>query len=51
MTAQERKAAISNIIGSMKGISGPEKDEIIKRQLIHFEKMDPDFAKKVAEGV
>jgi catalase len=48
MTKEEREATIRNIVGSMKGISGPKKDEIIKRQLAHFEKMDPDFAKKVA---
>jgi len=51
MTKEEREATIRNIVGSMKGISGPKKDEITKRQLAHFEKMDPDFAKKVAEGL
>ncbi len=51
MTKEEREATIRNIIGSMKGVCGPKKDEIIERQLSHFEKMDPDFAKKVAEGL
>lgn len=51
MTKEEREATIRNIIGSMKGICGPKKDEIIDRQLSHFEKMDPGFAKKVAEGL
>ena len=51
MTKEEREATIRNVTGSMKGIFGPKKDEIIDRQLSHFEKMDPDFAKKVAEGL
>ncbi len=51
MTQKEREATIFNIVESMKGVCGPKKDEIIKRQLSHFEKMDSDFAKKVTEGL
>lgn len=32
----EKKALISNIVGSMSGISGPKREEIINRQLCHF---------------
>ncbi len=51
MTEHERESTISNIIASMKGICGPKRDEIIKRQLEHFQKMDPGFARKVSEGL
>ncbi|MBN1387003.1 MAG: catalase [Bacteroidales bacterium] len=51
MTKQERENTVANIIASMKGICGPKKGEIIKRQLEHFEKMDPVFAKAVANGL
>ena len=51
MTEQERENTISNFVGSMKGISGEKRDEIIKRQLIHFYKADKELAAKVAEGL
>ncbi len=51
MTKHERGSTISNIIASMKSICGPKRDEIIKRQLEHFHKMDPGFARKVSEGL
>jgi len=51
MTEQERKNTIDNIAGSMKGITGPKRDEIIRRQLAHFYKADKEWAVKVAEGL
>jgi catalase len=36
MNAEDRDNLIQNIVGSMKGITGPKKDEIINRQLCHF---------------
>jgi len=39
---------INNIPGSMKGITGHKRNEIITRQLNHFYKMDEELALKVA---
>lgn len=51
MTEQEQNNTVSNIIGSMSGITGDKRDEIIQRQLSHFYKADKDLALKVAEGI
>jgi catalase len=51
MTEQERKNTISNIVGSMSGITGTKRDEIIQRQLSHFYKADKELALKIAEGL
>jgi len=51
MTEQERQNTISNIVGSMHGITGDKRDEIINTQLSHFHKADKELAKKVAEGL
>ncbi len=48
MTEEERNTTISNIAGAMKGISGDKRDEIIRRQLSHFEKVDSRLASGVA---
>lgn len=49
MTDSERKATISNFAGSMAGIAGPKRDEIIQRQLSHFYKADKELATEVAK--
>ncbi|MBN2610642.1 MAG: catalase [Bacteroidales bacterium] len=51
MAEQERANTISNIVGSMSGITGPKREEIIQRQLQHFYKADKELAQKVAEGL
>ena len=51
MTEQERQNTINNIVGSMQGITGDKRNEIIKAQLSHFNKADEELAKKVAEGL
>lgn len=51
MTEQERQNTISNIVGSMKGITGDKRNEIINTQLSHFHKADEELAKKVAQGL
>jgi len=51
MTEAERKSTISNFIASMKGITGPKREEIILRQLTHFRKADEELALKVAGGL
>jgi catalase len=51
MTDSERHNTISNIVGSMIGIDGSKRDEIIQRQLTHFYKADKELAMKIAEGL
>jgi len=51
MTEQERQNTVNNIVGSMKGITGDKRNEIINAQLSHFNKADEELAKKVAEGL
>lgn len=51
MTDQERKNTVSNIVGAMSGISGPKRDEIIERQLLHFSRADKELARMVAKGL
>lgn len=43
MSDQDRKNTVDNIVGSMSGIEGPKRDEIIQRQLSHFHKVDKDM--------
>eukprot|EP01138_Halocafeteria_seosinensis_P010828 gb/GECG01011058.1/.p1 GENE.gb/GECG01011058.1/~~gb/GECG01011058.1/.p1 ORF type:complete len:492 (+),score=64.56 gb/GECG01011058.1/:1-1476(+) len=47
----EKQATISNIVNEMSGISGPKREEIIKRQLKHFMKVDERLGKGVAQGL
>lgn len=49
MTDRERKATISNFAGSMAGIEGPKRDEIIQRQLGLFYKVDKELATEIAK--
>lgn len=51
MTEAERKHTIHNIVGSMSGICGPQREEIIQRQLAHFHKADKELAQAVAAGL
>ncbi|MFO7998335.1 MAG: catalase [Bacteroidales bacterium] len=51
MTKKEKENTISNIVGHMKGINGPKRDEIIHRQLGHFHKTDKELARAVAKGL
>ncbi|MDG5799474.1 catalase [Marinilabiliaceae bacterium ANBcel2] len=51
MTHQQRENTINNFIDGMSGIEGPKREEIIKRQLEHFKKVDSELADKVAKGL
>ena len=51
MNPQDRENLVSNIIGSMKGISGPKKEEIINRQLCHFFRANIELGMKIAMGL
>lgn len=49
MTDGERANTISNLAGSLSGVSGPKKDEILQRQLTHFYRADKELALTLAE--
>lgn len=51
MSDEDRKNTISNIVGSMSGITGDKKNEIINRQLSYFYKMDRNLGIGVAKGL
>ncbi len=47
----DKKSLINNIVGAMKGISGPKKAEIINRQLCHFFRADIGLGMAIALGL
>jgi len=51
MNEQDRIHLISNIVSSMKGISGDKKEEISNRQLCHFFRADSQLGMAVAKGL
>ncbi|AKD05293.1 catalase [Pontibacter korlensis] len=51
MTQEEKQNTVSNIIGSMKGISGEKRDLIVNRQLCHFFRADISLGIAVAQGL
>jgi catalase len=51
MTVEEKQNTINNLIGALKGVSGPKKKEILTRQLNHFYKADKELALKLAKGL
>jgi catalase len=51
MTEAERENTIHNLIGALKGVKGPQKKEILMRQLNHFHKADKELSGKLAKGL
>jgi catalase len=51
MTPQQQKSTINTIAGSMLGIDGPKKEEIINRQLSLWFRVDPCLGAGVAAGL
>jgi catalase len=51
MTDQDRNNLINNIVSSMRGITGPKRDEIINRQLCHFFRANVKLGIGVAMGL
>lgn len=51
MEQEDRDHLVHNIVESMKGISGPKKEEIINRQLCHFFRANIELGMKVALGL
>lgn len=48
MSEEERARLIANIVSAMKPV---EKEEIKLRQIGHFYKADPEYGRRVAEGL
>ncbi|MEC3654316.1 catalase KatA [Bacillus siamensis] len=48
MSEEERARLVANIVGAMKPV---EKEEIKLRQIGHFYKADPEYGRRVAEGL
>ena len=51
MNDTDRKNLVSNVVGAMKGISGPKKNDIINRQLCHFFRADMQLGMGIAKGL
>ena len=51
LTDEAKKNQVSNIVGAMKGIDGPKKNEIINRQLCHFFRADIGLGMAIAKGL
>lgn len=51
MSSVQKQNSITTIIDSMSGITGPKKDEIIHRQLIHWFRVDIELGEKIAKGL
>jgi catalase len=51
MNDYDRHNLVSNVIGSMSGITGDKKDAIINRQLCHFFRADMKLGMAIAKGL
>ena len=51
MNDEDRAHTIGNIVGAMKGISGPRRMEIVNRQLCHFFRASVPLGMAVARGL
>lgn len=51
MNDDQKTELVNNIVGSMSGITGPKRDEIINRQLCHWFRADMGLGQRVAEGL
>jgi catalase len=51
MNDYDRHNLVSNIVGAMSGITGPNKDLIVNRQLCHFFRADLKLGTAVAKGL
>jgi len=51
MNEREKRDTIHNIVEAMKGISGPEREAIINRQLCHWFRADEQLGEEIAKGL
>jgi catalase len=47
----DRKSLVNNLVGALKGVSGPKKEEIINRQLCHFFRADVGLGLAIVQGL
>ena len=47
---EERTAQVNNFLGSLKGVIGPKREQILNRQLCHFFRADPELGARIAKG-
>ena len=48
---EERTTQVNNFLGSLKGVSGPKREQILNRQLCHFFRADPELGARIAQGL
>jgi catalase len=48
LSEEERTRLVSNIVGAMKPV---DRDDIKLRQIGHFYKADPEYGRRIAEGL
>jgi catalase len=51
LSPQDKHNTVHNIVGSMRGITGPKTNEIIQRQLCHFFRADIQLGIAIAKGL
>jgi catalase len=51
LSEEDRKALVSNLVGALKGVAGPRKEEIINRQLCHFFRADIGLGMAIVQGL
>ena len=51
LSEQDKKKLVNNVVGAMKGITGPKKEGIINRQLCHFFRADIGLGMLIAQGL
>lgn len=51
MDEQAKENTVNNIVNSMSGIAGPQRENIINRQLCHFFRADVQLGLRIAKGL
>jgi catalase len=51
MNEQDRRNLVNNVVSSMHGVIGDNKDQIINRQICHFSRVDIDLGNLIAKGL
>jgi catalase len=51
LSMQDKKNLVNNIIGAMRGITGPKRAEIVNRQLCHFFRADEGLGMAIAQAL
>jgi catalase len=51
LNEEERSRLVQNLVGAMAGVSGPQREAILNRQLCHFFRADVGLGMAVAQGL